>query len=137
VEPHSSLPAIAFDHERILQVFSELIENAVKFMKRNGKIRIGGRVSNGETVFSISDTGSGIPIEDIPHLFDRFRKSRQIANRGMGLGLYIAKGIVEGHGGHIWAESKVNHGSTFYFSLPNSLDLQIEAKENKSDLLHA
>ena len=70
-------------------------------------------------MFSVADTGSGIPPENVPHVFDRFWQAATRAGRlGAGLGLPITKGIVEAHGGRIWVESKVGRGSTFFFTIP-------------------
>jgi signal transduction histidine kinase len=73
---------------------------------------------NGEVRIVVRDTGSGIPAEHLPHLFDRFWQARDARRGGAGLGLAIAKGIVEAHGGRIWVESSLGAGSTFGFSLP-------------------
>jgi signal transduction histidine kinase len=69
-------------------------------------------------LIQVTDTGPGIPSSDIPHLFDNFWQARNNDHRGVGLGLAIAKGVVEAHGGKIWCESKVGAGSTFSFTLP-------------------
>ena len=112
------LPSIPADRERILQVFSNLIGNAMKFTPAGGRIRIAARRGEQEVCFCVSDTGPGIAPEHLPHLFDRFWQARPEDRRGTGQGLPIAKGIVEAHGGRIWAESAPGRGSTFCFTVP-------------------
>jgi PAS domain S-box-containing protein len=116
--PEPGLPEIAADRERILQVFSNLIGNAVKFSSAGGRIDLSARRSGDHVCFSVSDTGPGIAPDHLPHLFDRFWQARPTDRRGAGLGLTIAKGIVEAHGGRIWAESTPGTGSTFFFTVP-------------------
>jgi signal transduction histidine kinase len=106
------------DHDRILQVFENLIGNAIKFTKPGGNIALAAAASRGEIVFSVSDTGSGIRDSDLPHVFDRFWQASHGAHRGAGLGLNIVKGIVEAHGGRIWVRSTVGQGATFFFTIP-------------------
>jgi len=115
----SALPGVFVDRHRILQVFANLIGNAVKFTPSGGRIIVRAQLVGGEAIqFSVEDTGSGLSEEEIPHLFDRFWQARKTARQGTGLGLFIVKGIVEGHGGRIWVESKPGEGSTFLFTLP-------------------
>jgi signal transduction histidine kinase len=99
-------------------VLSNLIENAVKFTPAGGWIRIGVARSAQQVCFSIADNGPGIRPEHLPHLFDRFWQARPADRRGTGQGLPIARGIVEAHGGRIWAESTPGQGSTFRFTVP-------------------
>jgi PAS domain S-box-containing protein len=106
------------DHDRILQVFENLIGNAIKFTKPGGRITLGAESSRGEVVFSVSDTGSGIMESDLPHVFDRFWQASHGAHRGAGLGLHIVKGIIEAHGGRIWVRSTAGRGTTFFFTIP-------------------
>lgn len=106
------------DHERILQVFCNLIGNATKFTGDGGSVRVGTRSEGDDVVFWVADDGPGIPPDHLPHVFDRYWQPPSTPRRsGIGLGLSIAKGIVEHHGGRIWAESRVGVGSTFYFTL--------------------
>jgi signal transduction histidine kinase len=107
------------DRERILQVFSNLIGNAIKFTPARGLILVRGEPSGGNIVFSVADNGAGIPPENLSCIFDRYWQGREAGRQGMGLGLYIAKGIIEAHGGRIWAESRPGAGSTFFFTLPS------------------
>lgn len=109
---------VELDHERVLQVLANLVSNAVRFTPPNGTILVSvAAASDGEACFAVSDTGIGIPAEQLEAVFERFRQlSRD--RRGLGLGLHIAKCIVETHGGRIWAQSGVGAGSTFYFTIP-------------------
>ena len=108
------------DRDRITQVFSNLIGNAVKFTSPGGSITVGYRLGDREIECFVRDTGSGIPKDQLLHVFDRYWQARHTARQGTGLGLSIVKGIVEGHRGRIWVESKVGEGSTFFFSLLRS-----------------
>jgi signal transduction histidine kinase len=118
VEAPIDLPEVVADRDRILQVFENLLGNALKFVGQGGRIVVGAECCGGAVRFHVSDDGPGIPPEQIPHLFDRFSTSCQKPAGGVGLGLSIAKGIVESHGGCIWVESELDRGSTFYFSIP-------------------
>jgi len=113
-----NVPEVWGDRERLLQVFENLIGNAIKFTKPPGDIVAGAALRDGEVLFWLTDTGAGIDAEDIPHLFDRFWQARRTERRGAGLGLAIVKDIVEAHGGRIWVESTPGHGSTFFFTIP-------------------
>jgi PAS domain S-box-containing protein len=122
VELDPDLPSLRADAGRIQQVLVNLIGNAIKFTGHSGRIDV--QVTRGatgaEVRFRVADSGYGIPVGELPHIFTRYWQgahSRQIG-RGAGLGLAIAKGIVEAHGGRIWAESEVGKGSAFYFTLP-------------------
>ncbi|MFL5637808.1 MAG: PAS domain S-box protein [Gemmatimonadaceae bacterium] len=114
------LPCVVADAARIQQVLSNLVGNAVKFTPRNGRITVSAERIDGEVRFAVIDTGPGIPAEQVPHIFGRFWQARTSDRRGIGLGLAIAKGIVEAHNGRIWVESHVGLGSTFYFTLPTA-----------------
>lgn len=106
------------DRERLLQVFSNLIGNAVKFCNPGDRVAVRATLKDGEVWFSVADTGPGIPPEQAPHIFDRFWSGAH-KRGGTGLGLFIAKGIVEAHEGRIWLESRVGAGTTFTFTLPS------------------
>jgi signal transduction histidine kinase len=106
------------DHERILQVLTNLVGNALKFTEKGGRITIRIDRRDDEIVFSVADTGTGIPAELLDKIFERYFQSRHGDRRGLGLGLFISKCIVEGHGGRIWAESTPGHGSTVSFTVP-------------------
>ncbi|HZJ01032.1 MAG TPA: ATP-binding protein [Gemmatimonadaceae bacterium] len=112
------LPSVASDRERVLQVFTNLIGNAIKFTPKGGSITIRATEESGEVRFTIADTGPGIPREHLDHVFDRYWQAKSTAKLGTGLGLSIAKGIVEAHGGRIWAESPPGRGAEFNFTLP-------------------
>lgn len=111
------LPA-EFDYDRMLQVLANLITNAIKFTFQGGRIVVRGELAGDELRVSVSDTGSGIPDHMLNAIFERFWQVGQDDKRGLGLGLYISKCIVEAHGGRIWAESKPEEGSVFSFTLP-------------------
>lgn len=116
-----SLPLVTLDSQRISQVFYNLFSNAIRYTPSKGRIEINGEMKPTKIVISVSDTGSGIPTEDLPQVFNHFYrvdKSRTRASGGSGVGLAIVKYLVEAHGGEVWAESEVGKGSTFYFSLP-------------------
>ena len=105
------------DHERVLQIVSNLVGNAIKFTPEGGSIGIEARSVGDEGWFSVRDTGQGIPEDELPHVFDRFWQGRRKSHAGIGLGLSIVKGLVEAHGGRLWVESKVGAGTTFFFTL--------------------
>jgi PAS domain S-box-containing protein len=112
------LPPVMADGGRIQQVLSNLIGNAVKFTPAGGTITLSAESLGTEVRVDVADTGPGIPADQIPHIFGRFWQAKRVDRRGIGLGLAIAKGIVEAHGGRIWVESQVGAGSHFYFTLP-------------------
>jgi PAS domain S-box-containing protein len=119
VELPRELPDIWGDRDRLFQVFENLLGNAAKFTPAGGDITLGARAAGeGEIDFWVADTGEGISAANMPRLFDRFWQARKGERRGAGLGLCIAKGIVEAHGGRIWAESAPGRGSTFHFTVP-------------------
>jgi signal transduction histidine kinase len=106
------------DPHRMLQVLSNLIHNAIKFTPEGGSIRIRVARAGAFCRVSISDTGIGIPDDELTAIFERFRQLNPSDHTGLGLGLYISQWIVEAHGGKIWAESQVGVGTTFHFTLP-------------------
>ncbi|HEX8696382.1 MAG TPA: ATP-binding protein [Longimicrobium sp.] len=113
-----TLPVLWADPGRLRQVFENLLENAAKFTPPGGVITLAAARLDGSVLFSVADTGAGIPGDEMPRLFDRFWQARRQGVGSAGLGLAICKGIVEAHGGAIWAESTVGRGSTFYFRIP-------------------
>src|SRR5204863_2010981 len=92
--------------------------NAIKFTPQEGTIRVAARVRDHKIVVSVVDTGPGIPQEHLSKIFDRFWRTPGTKQKGSGLGLSIAKGIVEAHGGTIWAESQLGQGTSFFFTMP-------------------
>jgi two-component system, chemotaxis family, sensor kinase Cph1 len=119
LENHAAKNCVAYcERDRILQVLSNLVGNALKFTPEGGKVTVAIEEYAAETVFRVSDTGRGIPKKDLGNIFDRFWQAKQTNRLGTGLGLSIAKGIVETHGGRLWVESEEGKGSDFYFSLP-------------------
>jgi two-component system phosphate regulon sensor histidine kinase PhoR len=113
------LPAIQIDEDRLEQVLINLIHNAIKFTPPGGKIRISAQQKERSVIFSVQDSGVGIPQKDIDRIFERFYKTdRSRSKSGTGLGLSIARHLVQAHEGKLWVESTVNKGSTFYFSIP-------------------
>jgi signal transduction histidine kinase len=112
------LPRVFADRERVLQVLANLAGNAVKFTPSGGRVEVSAAREGDEVRVAVRDTGPGIAAEDLPYVFDRFWQARSTRRAGAGLGLAIARGIVEAHGGRIGAESTVGEGSTFAFTLP-------------------
>jgi signal transduction histidine kinase len=111
-------PEVYADRERVLQVFGNLLGNAVKFTPDGGEVRVSAERVDGFVRFAVADTGAGIAEEELSHVFDRFWQARRSKDGGAGLGLAIARGIVKAHGGEMWAESTLGEGSTFSFTLP-------------------
>jgi signal transduction histidine kinase len=123
VEVAANLPQVQADEQRITQVLFNLISNALRHTPAGGTITINAEMREDQMLVSVRDTGTGIPPEDLPHVFERFYRadrSRARSTGGSGLGLTIAKQIVEAHGGQIWAQSWLGAGSTFAFGLPLS-----------------
>jgi signal transduction histidine kinase len=109
-----------FDHERMLQVLANLINNALKFTPRGGKIEVRGRRSRDGLRLSVCDTGCGIAGDMLEVVFERFWQVGKNDRRGLGLGLYISRCIVEAQGGQIWVESKPGTGSEFHLTIPGA-----------------
>lgn len=120
VDAPAVLPKVSADPERVGQVLSNLIGNSIKFTAQGGTVTVRAAEHGDEVVVSVTDTGTGIADDQLPHVFDRYWQSpvSAIRSRGAGLGLPIARGIVIAHGGRMWAESKIGKGSTFHFALP-------------------
>ena len=117
------LPPVSIDGERIRQVLRNLLDNALRYTPAGGIIRVGASSTPpGWVTWCVSDTGSGIHPEDLPHIFDHFYKtdrSRRRGRGGSGIGLAIVKQLVEAHGGKVWVESLPGEGSSFFFTLPS------------------
>ena len=123
-----SLPAIMADEERILQVLTNLISNALKVTPADSAVTLGASASFGAVTFIVTDVGPGIAPEYLHHIFDWFwRASHERAERGTGLGLAIAKGIVEAHGGTIAVKSTPGRGSTFSFTVPLAMPAHMQS----------
>lgn len=112
------LPDVNADTDRIRQAISNLVGNAIKFSAAGGEVLVRAAVSDHEVVFSVADKGRGMTPQELANAFDRFWQSSRTDRQGAGLGLAITKGIIEAHGGRIWATSVPNDGSTFHFTLP-------------------
>jgi signal transduction histidine kinase len=112
------LPAVRADSARLLQVLSNLVGNAVKFTPSGGTITLSAVRKEGRVQCSVSDTGPGIPPAQIPRLFGKFWQAKRGDGRGVGLGLAIARGIIEAHDGTIEVQSELGRGSVFTFALP-------------------
>ena len=126
------LPAINGDKHRLLQVLANLVGNALKFTPEGGHVSVRARRDDdGNVVVSVKDSGAGIAPEHLAQVFNPYWQARQTARLGAGLGLAIAKGIVEAHGGRIWATSTPGTGSTFAFSLPPLADKPEETAASK------
>ena len=119
VDCQPELPAVFADSPRITQVLINLIHNAIKFTPPGGKIQLSARKDSEFIIFSVTDTGVGIPKNDLARIFERFYKAdRARTGGGTGLGLSIARHTIESHSGQIWAEGEEGEGSAIYFSLP-------------------
>src|SRR6202040_3803219 len=121
VQPSDAVPDVAGDRRRLGEVLQNLLDNATQYTLSRGKIVVSAEAREGEVVFTVADTGIGIPKADQSRIFERFyrvdaARSRELG--GTGLGLSIAKHIVEVHGGRIWVDSEVGRGSHFHFTIP-------------------
>jgi signal transduction histidine kinase len=116
-----ALPMVYADPDRVTQLLSNLVGNALKFTPAGGRVEVRVQPYNDSVLVSVNDNGEGIPPEQLPHVFDRFfqvSSTRLGIRHGAGLGLPIARGIVEAHGGTIWIESAPGQGTTVRFTLP-------------------
>jgi two-component system phosphate regulon sensor histidine kinase PhoR len=121
VQPSDAVPDIAGDRRRLAEVLQNLLDNALQYTLSRGEIFVSAKARDAEVVFTVADTGIGIPKADQPRIFERFyrvdaARSRELG--GTGLGLSIAKHIVEVHGGRIWVDSEIGRGSQFHFTVP-------------------
>lgn len=124
------LPPVHADRHRVMQVLTNLIGNSMKFTPPQGRIRVHATLDGNSVVFSISDTGPGIPKEHLVDIFSPYWQAKRTERMGAGLGLPIAKGIVEAHGGRIWVESEQGAGTEFYFTLPVAAEAFTSAEES-------
>jgi signal transduction histidine kinase len=112
--------AVRADRERVLQVLSNLLGNAIKFTPEGGDVAIS-VARDGEMIrFTIADSGPGIHPEHQAHVFERYWKHETQGAKGTGLGLFIARSLVDAHGGRIWIESQPGRGATFHFTIPSA-----------------
>ena len=126
------LPLVYADPERVTQLLSNLVGNALKFTPAGGRVEVRVQPYGDGALVSVVDTGEGIPADQLPHVFDRFfqvTSSRMVSRHGAGLGLPIARGIVEAHGGTIWIESAPGRGTTVRFTLPAPVGSDASAAE--------
>jgi two-component system sensor histidine kinase BaeS len=117
----SSLPPVYVDRARIYQVIGNLLDNALAHMPDGGEIKISAAPRDSMVLITVRDTGSGIPANALPHIFERFYSAdteRSRKSGGFGLGLTVARQIIESHGGRIWVKSEENKGSTFFLTVP-------------------
>ena len=110
--------AVLADRRRMAQVLGNVIGNAVKFCRAGERVGVSARVAGNEVVFEVADTGPGIRPDEVAHLFEPYWSAARHAKRGTGLGLFIAKGMIDAHHGRIWVESVPAKGSQFFFTLP-------------------
>jgi signal transduction histidine kinase len=120
LERNCALPGVRVlcDRDRLLQVFGNLIGNALKFSTAGGSITVACDRDDDFVRVGVSDTGPGIEAELLPKLFEPYWSGPEHVKHGSGLGLFIVRGIVERHGGRVWVESEPGHGATFFFMLP-------------------
>jgi PAS domain S-box-containing protein len=118
VDATDAAGTVCCDAGRVMQIFSNLVENAVKFTPKGGSITVFLSSAGEHFQFAVRDTGPGIAPEQLDHLFERYWQAEKNAQKGRGLGLYIAKHLVEAQGGRIWVESRLGAGTTFFFTLP-------------------
>lgn len=109
---------IRVDADRVRQIFANFVGNALKFTPAGGTITVGAEPAEGGVRFWVRDTGPGLEPDDLPHVFDRFWQAQQQGSHGVGLGLAIARGLTEAHGGSVRVESPEGQGCTFFFELP-------------------
>ncbi len=134
VDVPEDLPHVWADPERVRQVLSNLLSNAIKYSPDGGVVRVGAWAENEHVTVYVADQGIGIPEEELPYIFDRFYRVDSTLRRqtqGAGLGLYLARALVEAHGGRIWVHSKPGEGSTFFFTLPISTESGTQSVESE------
>ncbi|HEY5221218.1 MAG TPA: HAMP domain-containing sensor histidine kinase, partial [Candidatus Paceibacterota bacterium] len=137
--PQDDLPHVFIDPKRLSLVVTNLIENAIRYNVENGEVtvKVDKMQDKPYVVVSVKDTGIGIPPESMEKLFNKFYRAdnaMKLQTEGSGLGLYIAKGIVNAHGGQIWAESELNRGTTISFALPTDPNLVPKNEVGAEDL---
>ena len=121
VDLEKDAPPVRGDGAQLGEVLQNLLDNAVQYTPSGGQIEVTARSNGHNVTFSVIDTGIGIPESDLERIFERFYRVDDARSReagGTGLGLSIARHIVDAHGGRIWVESAIGHGSRFHFSIP-------------------
>jgi signal transduction histidine kinase len=118
------LPPVRCDRDRVVQVLVNLLGNTLKVTPPGGSVVVSVEAASGEMTFKVSDTGPGVPPDELPHLFQRYWRGSTAQYKGTGLGLTIAKGLVEAHGGRIWAEGRPGGGSVFAFALGSEPEVE-------------
>jgi len=114
-----AIPALRANPVRLRQVLDNVVGNAIKYSNRDGEVKVSIHAEGDQIILQVSDDGPGIPIQDQPHIFDKFYRGRNMDKQeGSGLGLAIVKSIVDAHQGRIWVESNLGQGSTFFIVLP-------------------
>ncbi|MGH9185782.1 MAG: sensor histidine kinase, partial [Acidimicrobiales bacterium] len=124
--PDADVPKVWADPDKVEQVLTNLIENAAKYASPTG-LRVSFAASDGEVAVAVEDRGDGIPTADLPHVFRKFFRRDHGKPSGTGLGLWISRGLVEAHGGRLSASSVEGHGSTFRFTLPAGIPIDLES----------
>jgi signal transduction histidine kinase len=117
-EPRAPGIVAEFDHDRVVQVLSNLLSNAMKATPAGGAVSLCVERRANDIEFAVEDTGAGIAAHSLPHVFNRFWQGNSEPGTGLGLGLYICEKIVAAHAGRIWVESELGRGTTFRFTLP-------------------
>jgi two-component system sensor histidine kinase KdpD len=120
IDCSEDLPLVKVDSPMIAEVLTHLVENAAKYSPAGSEIVVTARLERNELLISIKDQGPGIGADECDRVFDKFYRSTRLpvsANTGTGMGLAIARGIIEAHGGRIWVDSKPGHGAVFTFAL--------------------
>jgi len=120
IRPPEAPVCASIDHDRVVQLLSNLLGNAMKFTPQGGHVELRAEARDGEVALVVHDSGPGIDPEALPHVFDRFWKVKDDGQQGLGLGLYICRSIAEAHGGSMSVESSPGHGTAFRVSLPDS-----------------
>jgi PAS domain S-box-containing protein len=125
----ADLPDVLCDRDRVLQILENLVGNALKFTPPGGSITVGAGQRTNDVLFWVADSGIGIDSDSLPHVFDRFWQAKRGRRSGAGLGLAIARGLVEAHGGRMWVESTPGRGTTFFFTIPAALPPLVRSRE--------
>jgi len=117
----ATLPEIDVDAGRLLQAVSNLVGNAAKFARFDGRVGLAWELANGELRIEVSDDGPGIPPDQLQHIFGAFWQARHADRRGLGLGLSIVQAITDAHGGRVWVESESGQATTFFLAIPTPI----------------